>query len=424
MIRFNAKYYCRVLFTIGIFFLTQNVLFASVASQVRAAANDLAKGYKSGRPGEIFRSMVGVAIFENRSEGAKKHSVGELFSSLILGELKKTTVFDVLERDQLNKILKEYELSMSGLTDTQTVPQIGNLKNIDALVLGEVTESAESFHITMRIVDLESGRVLATHTATVSKSEIIRESEEFKRESFQSRYGISFEPYAGVFLSFDGNSLPGYGIDMNYKVTRGLRLSIGIASYDSIELKGIDQREINQVVLGTTYTSTRYFRMKLTGLRLGIGGYFSPAPWLNIGGVFRFVSAIGANLQQDMTDFPVWGLDLTGSPIIETKRIIIDGYSHKVHYLLDLALDLNFLISRRMSVNISAGLGYMPRFIPQFFASAGKLQDNTITTDSDIDRNGTFSEYQNFNFSRNSKGERIGFGFTATSIQVSIALHI
>lgn len=64
----------------------------------------------------------------------------ELLSSLT-SRAKTLEFFEVIDRDQLDKVIKEQKLSLSGLMDETTTAEIGELKGVDVILVGNVTEN-------------------------------------------------------------------------------------------------------------------------------------------------------------------------------------------------------------------------------------------------------------------------------------------
>ncbi|MEO9803680.1 MAG: CsgG/HfaB family protein [Reichenbachiella sp.] len=64
----------------------------------------------------------------------------ELLSSLST-KAKTLEFFEVIDRDQLDKVIKEQKLSLSGLMDESTTAEIGELKGVDVILVGNVTEN-------------------------------------------------------------------------------------------------------------------------------------------------------------------------------------------------------------------------------------------------------------------------------------------
>jgi len=78
--------------------------------------------------------------------------VGKVLSEYFITEVMDMG-FNVIERTQLEKILKEQNISLSGIIDTETIHKIGKIIGVDALVVG-------SFHCRRekREVTIVSGR--------------------------------------------------------------------------------------------------------------------------------------------------------------------------------------------------------------------------------------------------------------------------
>lgn len=64
----------------------------------------------------------------------------ELLNS-ISAKAKTLEFFEVIDRDQLDRVIKEQKLSLSGLMDETTTAEIGELKGVDVILVGNITES-------------------------------------------------------------------------------------------------------------------------------------------------------------------------------------------------------------------------------------------------------------------------------------------
>lgn len=64
---------------------------------------------------------------------------GSQIATLTQSMLMSAQYFEIMERDQLRRVLEEQNLGMSGVVDEATAAQIGKLLGVDALIFGEVT---------------------------------------------------------------------------------------------------------------------------------------------------------------------------------------------------------------------------------------------------------------------------------------------
>jgi curli biogenesis system outer membrane secretion channel CsgG len=67
------------------------------------------------------------------------HNSGGKIAADVQSMLMETPHFDMLERDKLNKVLDEQKLGMTGVLDEATARKIGKMAGVDAMIFGEVT---------------------------------------------------------------------------------------------------------------------------------------------------------------------------------------------------------------------------------------------------------------------------------------------
>jgi curli biogenesis system outer membrane secretion channel CsgG len=66
-------------------------------------------------------------------------SSGGQISSLVQSQLLQGGHFEIIERDRLARVLDEQKLGMAGVVNESTAKQVGQLLGVDALILGEVS---------------------------------------------------------------------------------------------------------------------------------------------------------------------------------------------------------------------------------------------------------------------------------------------
>lgn len=74
--------------------------------------------------------------------------------------------YDVIERQRLEMIIKEQELSMTGLIDPRTSVKVGRMLGIQGIVFGSVSGRAGNFSVMSKLVDVETGSVAWTVVLT------------------------------------------------------------------------------------------------------------------------------------------------------------------------------------------------------------------------------------------------------------------
>ena len=74
--------------------------------------------------------------------------------------LSKTKKFDVLERSEMESLMKEQDMSLSDLCDnTDCAVQVGKLLVAKKMVVGEIGKIGETYSVTARIIEVSTGKV-------------------------------------------------------------------------------------------------------------------------------------------------------------------------------------------------------------------------------------------------------------------------
>ena len=104
------------------------------------------------------RLRVSLMPLEHRgSAGVVADTVyDQLFTALVNQER-----FQLVERGQLETILREQKLSQTALVDTETAIRIGKIVAADGILIGSVTETPNALEIFTRFVDVETSEILA-----------------------------------------------------------------------------------------------------------------------------------------------------------------------------------------------------------------------------------------------------------------------
>ncbi len=109
---------------------------------------------------------IGIIEFQSLNEEAKKDNLGKIVSEMLTTSFVNSESFKIIEREQLQKVVQEFQLSQSGIIDTSYAKQIGKITGADAIVTGSVTKIGNDLRLDARIIDVESGLIL-----TAEKSE-------------------------------------------------------------------------------------------------------------------------------------------------------------------------------------------------------------------------------------------------------------
>ncbi|MBM4021511.1 MAG: DUF4145 domain-containing protein [Planctomycetes bacterium] len=106
-----------------------------------------------------------IAVLPFTSFSSDKDDLSGLqqgIGTVVASRLQQSGMFDVVERDRLEAVLAELDLSQSQKFDSSQVAQIGKLLGAQQLVLGSFFRFGEKLRLDARFVDTETGRVLCS----------------------------------------------------------------------------------------------------------------------------------------------------------------------------------------------------------------------------------------------------------------------
>ncbi len=126
--------------------------------KVQFAKPDQEKQQKVVIKGEKIK--VGIIEFQPLNEEARKESLGIIFSEMLTTAFVNSEAFKITEREQLQKVAKELQLSQSGIIDTSQAKQLGKMVGADAIITGSVTKIGSDLRLDARIIDVQSGIIL------------------------------------------------------------------------------------------------------------------------------------------------------------------------------------------------------------------------------------------------------------------------
>jgi len=140
---------------------------------------------------DLVRPTIAVMKFENRAGSPRGWNVGEGVKDILVDRLVATERFTVIERPELDAVLKELRFQQTGATREQRRAKLGRLKNVEYLIKGTITDfghvSTDSsfftwkdrldlfgtghravMSVTLYVVEVESGEIVASESITES----------------------------------------------------------------------------------------------------------------------------------------------------------------------------------------------------------------------------------------------------------------
>ena len=102
---------------------------------------------------------VAIADFKNNTDSFYLDDWEKSVPEFLKSELSKSESIVIVERRQLEAVLKEQALSMTGLVDSSTAQQVGTLLGAEYVISGTINQSGEWTRIDAKIIRVSSGHV-------------------------------------------------------------------------------------------------------------------------------------------------------------------------------------------------------------------------------------------------------------------------
>ncbi|MFN8709608.1 MAG: CsgG/HfaB family protein [Planctomyces sp.] len=109
---------------------------------------------------ETAQSRPPLAVFPFEERGSGTEGTGRKISDFLTATLATDPELVVVERAELNKLLEEQKLSVSGLVKPDEAVQVGRLTGAKLLILGSVIELDSTLIISARITGTETGKIV------------------------------------------------------------------------------------------------------------------------------------------------------------------------------------------------------------------------------------------------------------------------
>ncbi len=104
---------------------------------------------------------LAILTFDVLNTGRRDDSLGRMVAEFVTTAAVNSGSFDIAERELLAKVMKEQELGQSGIVDPSEARKIGQMVGAQAVLTGTVSRFGNQVRIDARVIDVESGKVLA-----------------------------------------------------------------------------------------------------------------------------------------------------------------------------------------------------------------------------------------------------------------------
>jgi len=163
---------------------------------------------------------IGISLMPAVRKGETSVAT-DLAEENLLSELVAQHRFRLIERSQLNAILKEQKLASSALADPVTVARLGKIMAAQMMLMSTAIETPKGIEVVTRLVDTETAEVLATSDAYDENKSF--DTIEQMMEGIALKLGEAFPLVGGKLIKIEDGK---YFVDLGsqQRVRPGMRL--------------------------------------------------------------------------------------------------------------------------------------------------------------------------------------------------------
>ena len=107
------------------------------------------------------KSRIAVIDFEQKAfQEFQGKQIGEIVAEWLITSLANTGRFEVVERAQLQKILQEQQLGVTGMINQETAAKMGELLGVKVIVSGSVIQIGNTYDVNARLISVQDGSII------------------------------------------------------------------------------------------------------------------------------------------------------------------------------------------------------------------------------------------------------------------------
>ena len=117
---------------------------------------------------------INIAVTDFEARAPLSQSETAFISDFVRGDIVKNGRFNVVEKNNMDKILSEQGFQNSGCSSADCAVAMGKILNVKNIIVGSCGKLLNKYVITLNAVDVESGKIVYSDNISVDDSEAIR----------------------------------------------------------------------------------------------------------------------------------------------------------------------------------------------------------------------------------------------------------
>ncbi|MDD5065579.1 MAG: FlgO family outer membrane protein [bacterium] len=219
---------------------------------------------------------ISLSYFEDLSSGQESSGFSKALAEILISNLTTIEGVQVVERENLQKLVDEMEMGLTGMMNDHTVPKVGKLLGTQYIVAGNYLISEKDVMVQYRIMEVETAAILGSGNVQTSPDKVLdlllQVSYDIARQLQKISPGIKINKSKMSVPRIDLNRIRDYGLALDLKdrgeyekaqdILKGLvvkapdfnqakkeldRIRIRIVEYDKIREEKLKQESKNSL---------------------------------------------------------------------------------------------------------------------------------------------------------------------------------
>ena len=157
------------------------------------------------------KPTLAVRTFENKTDKSSLNPPAQAVTDMMTTELYDAGMFTLVERESLDLVAEELRLAESGLMDSSTAPQVGNIKGAKYQMTGAITVYYYRASGGAVVVPWLAGGGAASNTAYVQLDLRVVDSSTAEVVYAAKEMGTAKREASGILTGFGGFANATYG---------------------------------------------------------------------------------------------------------------------------------------------------------------------------------------------------------------------
>ncbi|MDO8734929.1 MAG: CsgG/HfaB family protein [Elusimicrobiota bacterium] len=196
--------FTKKLFSLSLIIVCSAIVFSNaetsseLSSKLKKVAKKFSDVYKS-KPKAEVPATIAVFPFQT-DEKLEKQKVNFAVREIFSHDLLELNTFKIVERTELEKLLEEQKLGLSGVIETDSAVKIGKLMSAKLLVLGSINRLGSSYQISARLINTETGEVMSSEFTEVAVKVFEQEAAPYLTTLAPETQGIGIYAFYESFM--------------------------------------------------------------------------------------------------------------------------------------------------------------------------------------------------------------------------------